>query len=217
MKTRLPKIGAVIASLAIHLALLLLLFGKNEQRDSTLWSGGNSQKNLAPVFVTLSKSTVTNLSPAKQVAPVKPASLHLQRVSASTNSSLTQLPKPTPSRTNKNPSSGLGFSDTPRGGEGPGLDSKGTVAAQAPHILASIRKRIMREQFYPREAREKKLSGTVRVGFKILDSGQLKYVRVIQSSGKPVLDKAALATINRATPLPYYPEDIALSLEYLLK
>lgn len=217
MKTRWQTVGAVLVSLILHLALLMLLFGKTEQRESTLWSGGNSQKNLAPIFVTISKSRTPNPSLPNLITPVKPTTPGMQQAQTKTASAPVIPAQSAFTKKKQPPTSGQGNSNTPRGGMGPGLDPNGAISTHAPNVLASIRKKIMRQQFYPREAREKKLSGAVRVGFKILNDGQLEYVKIIQSSGKPVLDKAALTTINKATPLPFYPEDIALSLEYLLK
>lgn len=113
--------------------------------------------------------------------------------------------------------SGLGNSDTPHHGSGAGLDKSGAISTQAPNVLARIRKEIMRKQFYPGEARAQKLSGSVKLNFKILENGGLDYVRVLKGSGHSILDEAALATIKKATPLPYYPESIALSLDYRMR
>lgn len=75
----------------------------------------------------------------------------------------------------------------------------------------------MPKQFYPDIARQKKLTGEVKLSFKIKPDGSLEYVKILQSSGHEQLDHAALQTIKRATPLPYYPDGIALSLDYQLK
>lgn len=113
--------------------------------------------------------------------------------------------------------SGSGNSDTPGHGQGDGLDKNGTPTTEATSVLAKIRKAILRRQFYPPEARAQKLSGRVKVNFRILENGSLDYVRILQGSGHQTLDEAALATIKKATPLPYYPESIALLLDYQLK
>lgn len=112
------------------------------------------------------------------------------------------------------PSFGFGDSDTPAGGTGSGTDSTGVQSKNAPHLLAKIRKKILRNKYYPKQAKQQKLEGSVKVQFKIKETGELIYVKVIQSSGLQILDDAALGSIQKSVPLPYYENPIALTLEY---
>jgi protein TonB len=66
--------------------------------------------------------------------------------------------------------------------------------------------RLRRALRYPSEARSRRLNGTVQVQFVVGRSGDVGSVRLAASSGSPVLDKAALATVQRAAPFPPIPE-----------
>ncbi|PVB62397.1 energy transducer TonB [Labrenzia sp. 011] len=68
-------------------------------------------------------------------------------------------------------------------------------------ILAKLR----RAKRYPRQARRENLSGTVQVAFTISRSGAVSGIRVVRSSGQPVLDQAALDMVRRAAPMPKFP------------
>lgn len=48
--------------------------------------------------------------------------------------------------------------------------------------------------FYPHQARQSDVEGTVRVQFQVLPTGHLTKVRVIQSAG-PLLDRAAIEAV----------------------
>jgi periplasmic protein TonB len=57
-----------------------------------------------------------------------------------------------------------------------------------------------------RAAKRQKLQGEVRVAFTVSANGSVGGVRVVRSSGSPVLDKAAIETVRRAAPFPAIPE-----------
>ena len=78
--------------------------------------------------------------------------------------------------------------------------------------LAKIRTKIERAKFYPAEARSQKLSGKPKVEFEIATTGEIKAAKIVVSSGSAILDKAAIDTIYRAKPLPYFPEPIKLAI-----
>jgi TonB family protein len=56
--------------------------------------------------------------------------------------------------------------------------------------------------FYPQEARKQKIEGKVGVKFIINQMGRVKKAEILQSSGNPLLDKAALLTLQKAQPYP---------------
>ncbi len=74
-------------------------------------------------------------------------------------------------------------------------------------VVAKLR----RAKKYPSAARSKKLRGTVRVSFTISKNGSVSGIRVSRSSGHAILDKAALAMVRRASPMPKFPKDIRLA------
>ncbi|MEP2760548.1 MAG: energy transducer TonB, partial [Hyphomicrobiales bacterium] len=71
-------------------------------------------------------------------------------------------------------------------------------------VVAKLR----RAKRYPKQARREKLTGSVRVTFTISKNGSVSGVRVSRSSGHPILDKAALDMVRRASPMPKFPKDM---------
>lgn len=60
---------------------------------------------------------------------------------------------------------------------------------------------------YPASARARRLEGTAYVWFRMNREGKVLASEIARSSGSAVLDRAALATIRRAQPLPAIPDD----------
>jgi protein TonB len=77
-----------------------------------------------------------------------------------------------------------------------------------PGKVASKLRRTLR---YPAEAKRQKLRGEVQVGFVVSAAGGVGSIRVVSSSGSPVLDKAALETVRRAAPFPAIPANAGRS------
>ena len=184
----------MIGSLIAHGLFLAALF-RFDQRPSelsALWQGGGKS---GQIFISL--------------APAQPSALTTKSVPpALIKSSQTSTPKVMASNPiNKGNSGNDGL------GIGTGFDATG---AQKATLLAQIRQKIFARKDYPLIARENGDTGSVRLEFSINSDGSLKDVHLIKSSGVPLLDKAALASVKRAVPLPYFPEPIALTLEYTL-
>ncbi len=95
-------------------------------------------------------------------------------------------------------------------GVGSGLASGGNL------LLTEIRKKIERAKQYPALAREQGVKGRVSVRFEMNADGSVRSVNVIGSSGSSLLDEAALATVRRASPYPYYAEPLSVTLEFSL-
>ncbi|UUP15980.1 energy transducer TonB family protein [Nitratireductor thuwali] len=58
---------------------------------------------------------------------------------------------------------------------------------------------------YPRQAKRDGLRGEVHVAFTISSGGGVTGIRIVRSSGSPVLDQAAVETVRRAAPFPAIP------------
>ena len=87
----------------------------------------------------------------------------------------------------------------------------GGRASQAGNAAVSnypgkIVSKLRRSLRYPREAQRQRLKGEVRVAFTVLSNGSVSGIRIVSSSGSPILDKAAVETVQRATPFPKIPE-----------
>lgn len=72
----------------------------------------------------------------------------------------------------------------------------------------ALQSHIARYRRYPEEARRARMQGTVQILFSMRRDGAVLDVWVRASSGQPVLDDAAIATIRRAQPLPRIPPDL---------
>ena len=72
---------------------------------------------------------------------------------------------------------------------------------------------------YPPEVKKRKQQGTVVLAFSIDRAGEVLAARIQTSSGYPLLDRAALAMLDRAAPLPPMPHErlhLAVPIEYSL-
>jgi protein TonB len=68
-----------------------------------------------------------------------------------------------------------------------------------------------RHKRYPSGAKSRREEGSVQVSFTIDASGRVTGSRVVRSSGSPDLDRAALDMVQRASPVPAPPKEIARS------
>lgn len=101
---------------------------------------------------------------------------------------------------------------TPDGGQRADVEGgrKAARASQAGNAAVSnypgqIVTRLRRALRYPREAKRERLRGEVRVAFTIGSNGAVGNIRVVRSSGSPILDRAAVETVQRAAPFPAIP------------
>jgi protein TonB len=86
----------------------------------------------------------------------------------------------------------------------PGVSSRNSDAM--PNWIAQVSAKIQRNKRYPSEARGD--LGVVHVRFSVDRQGGIHSVRLVKSSGSGVLDKDALALVQRAEPLPPPPPEM---------
>lgn len=116
----------------------------------------------------------------------------------------------------KSAGAGDGLGGKEGSGVGPG-SGEGVGSGRAGNrILTSIWKRINRSKYYPPVAKRRGVEGAPRVTFAINKDGQVSWARLIDSCGKTVLDDAAVKTVHRAAPYPYYPSPITVAIRYSL-
>jgi TonB family protein len=72
----------------------------------------------------------------------------------------------------------------------------------------SIKQKIQEEKTYPRAALRIGYQGAARIVFKVLPSGRIENLMLVQSSNFKVLDQEALAAVKRASPFRTFPEDL---------
>lgn len=105
--------------------------------------------------------------------------------------------------------SGGGFG----GGSGGGI---GSGKGPGDPRLISIWKKINHSKYYPWSARRNAWEGSPQVTFVIGEDGQITSVKITKSCGIPILDEAAVETVRRSAPLPYYPKRITLAIRFSL-
>lgn len=79
------------------------------------------------------------------------------------------------------------------------------AAARAKYVkqhFAYIKERIEKEFVYPRIARRRGMEGKVIVSFVICEDGTVHGVKIVESSGRKILDNNAIACVKRAAPFP---------------
>ena len=68
---------------------------------------------------------------------------------------------------------------------------------------------------YPQEAKRKKLYGSLLLLASILPNGNLKEVRIVETSGHEVLDRAALSIVQMAAPFAPFPKEMEKEIDLL--
>ena len=68
---------------------------------------------------------------------------------------------------------------------------------------------------YPEEASREKLYGSLRLMVAILPDGSLKGVELLESSGHPVLDNAAIRIVELASPFAPFPDELRQTTDML--
>ncbi|MBI2091790.1 MAG: energy transducer TonB [Deltaproteobacteria bacterium] len=92
----------------------------------------------------------------------------------------------------------------------PGLES-------GSKILTQIRLKIEHAKYYPAIAKRQNLEGRPEVAFKLNEDGSIALIKITQSSGIQMLDDAAMETIKKASPFPYYEGEIKLTVRYSIE
>ncbi|MDA8098152.1 MAG: energy transducer TonB [Nitrospiraceae bacterium] len=79
-----------------------------------------------------------------------------------------------------------------------------------------LQRAIERVKSYPRLARERGIEGVVRLRFRVLPSGQVGPVAIVQSSGATILDEASVRTVRQAGPVPVVDGWVEVPMVYTL-
>lgn len=77
------------------------------------------------------------------------------------------------------------------------LAKENQISELKSQFLADLRYLIEKQKYYPASAKALKQVGAVKLGFSILENGKIIDVKVIQSSNHPILDIAAIKTIEK--------------------
>lgn len=98
------------------------------------------------------------------------------------------------------------------GGAGGGGVSQTAGSAAASAYRAKVAAQLKRKRFYPNAARRDRLTGSATVSFTLNASGKVTAVRVVRSSGKKILDEAAIEMVRRASPYPPIPPGLGSTI-----
>jgi protein TonB len=82
-------------------------------------------------------------------------------------------------------------------------------AGPPPDYLALLHRALERSKEYPRAARQRRQQGRAMLRFAIDRAGNVLNYRIEKSTGYATLDRAVVAMIERASPLPPIPADMA--------
>jgi periplasmic protein TonB len=89
----------------------------------------------------------------------------------------------------------------------PGAASRNPDAM--PHWKSQLVARLERYKRYPPQAQARGEHGVAQLAFSVDRNGGVHHARIVHSSGSSLLDKATLALVERAAPLPPPPPEIA--------
>ena len=97
------------------------------------------------------------------------------------------------------------------------ISSASTKKSHEASYLDSWRRRVeaVGNINYPIQARQQQVYGNVRMLISLNASGQISEIRIIQSSGKSLLDQAAVAIVNLAAPFEPFPEELKAEADIL--
>lgn len=97
------------------------------------------------------------------------------------------------------------------------LDSTSTLAAEDASYIRAWRDRVEASgnQNYPAQAREQGLYGNVRLLVKILANGEVDDIVLMEASGSPILDEAAIQSIWHASPFEPFGAELAAKYDQI--
>jgi TonB family protein len=73
--------------------------------------------------------------------------------------------------------------------------------------LSRLKQRVQRVWEYPEEAMKEGISGELQIIFTLNSAGSLTYMRLVQSSGFPILDEEAIRAVKASAPFdPFLPQ-----------
>ncbi len=205
---------ALFLSLFVHLCLLLILIWSVQNGFlgfPFLASDGTSSVFKVRLGDSFSQQEEAG-STTPQLKPSRPSPISSQKIfrSPEKNPQIKDSPGPIGSGDSKGESSAVPASE---GGVSKG--SGGSLGGV--DIRVQIQHRLQRAIRYPSLARAKGIEGVTIVVFSIQPEGQVIDLKIAQSSGSEILDEEALATVRRATPLPYYPKVLQIPLRFSLE
>lgn len=178
----------------------------------------SSSVPVRPIQADITANLLSN-PPAKRAEAIPPPVANLIRPQAETaappvftiaSGGPVQAPAPLPATTLNSPlSGGVTLGDGALGqaasGDGTGGSGAGTAGCLDPVWMRAVTEKVRQHFYYPPSALASRLTGVVTLRFAVRRDGRIERLDVRQSSGNPMLDKAATDIMRRAQPLPPIP------------
>jgi len=198
--------AAIVISVLVHTALLIAALLWYFSCSNLLGGGGGGVVEVAVVGDGSNSVSLRGALATKQSHGIASAPLEPRNDGAS--------PSPLAGEGGPATKSSAGDGEGGAGGSGEGV---GSGTGPGDPRLVTIWKKINRAKYYPEIARRQGVEGAPKVAFSISEDGKVGGVKVVESSGNEILDKAAVEAIQNSTPLPFYPQPITIAVRYSLK
>jgi protein TonB len=89
--------------------------------------------------------------------------------------------------------------------------TKGGMEREEASWRSQLSKHLLKFKRYPSESQSRGQEGTVTLSFTVDRTGHVLARKIVQSSGYPALDAEVMAMIERAQPLPAFPDSMTES------
>lgn len=214
--------GGLLLVLGLHLALLaLLLFRPAASQPRPARPASLSIRvHLLPLGAPPQPVVKAAAAAAARRPPAQPPIKPQARTSAAPPQDTAAPAAPTPPA--QPPSLSPVAEDSPSrratAAPSPALPAAAQLQApsSAPSWQAELMARLAQHRRYPEGARARREQGVSHVRLRLNRGGQLLALRLERSSGHIELDRAALATVRAAVPLPAIPPELPEEMELLL-
>lgn len=221
------KIVSMLASLALHAAVLataVLLIGETgtgpAESNSTLHvrveriepADESPRDNPAPEIFeqTPAQLKTTPPKPRKMVEQVRPEVKLLKTKLAPTKALAQQQSKNTLAKsqsTSSKPTSNKKGADVTEK-KPMQLAKLGNYGRLSRDYQSRLQRLVERHKYYPLQARRSGIQGKATISFTVRKSGKIDNIVISRSSGKSILDRAAIRTIKRLGTAPPFPDTI---------
>ncbi|KLN59861.1 hypothetical protein WH96_15905 [Kiloniella spongiae] len=104
-----------------------------------------------------------------------------------------------------NPNKSKNLGSTSQTGNNNGAGQKATG-----DYWKAVQIHLARNKRYPRKAKRRQMQGVTFIELTLLSSGKVESYKILESSGFPLLDKAAIKMINKSAPFPPFPASITV-------
>jgi len=212
MKLSSPISVFIIASAGVHAGLVINSYSTNITLPGS--TGSVMAVKLQTVKKTVKQSSINNKAKIKQVKKIvqttdKTKKPVITKELVQKNKTLTK----TRTLSNLTPDTPLTSSNTK---ESTQPINKEKEAKSKAHVIAIIYKALNQHFTYPRIAQRRNWQGKVLLSIHITAAGEIKNIKLSQSSGYSILDQAAISSLTKVRELPqltsWLPYDIDLTL-----